>query len=583
MELTKEQAISLASARLRLQQKNAEPKEPSFLDKLGHATGYQAKAAIEGAMALPAMGGDLLAYPINAVSRLSGGQDVFPPQRQAVHNLLTNIGMPDPQNDTEKLFAAGAGGIGAAASGVGLGSQLVNAANPAVAGVGNILKSAPASQVAAGASGSVSSEIARQHDYGPLGQSVAGIAGGIGGGLAAQKTLPAAWNAPQNVPLPSGAPNTMQLPRNATQTRPLAGQPEKSAFGNLKEVYPDEVVSNIDRTAQYRKAVNVLDKYGVELTKGQRSGSDATKMTETTLAQVPVIGSPLQKLFDQTRQSYQKVLLKLAGNENGDAMITPESLKNTGDALSRKYSSALANKSVSISDDAFLNDLATVEARHTDLVDQHTASKVKQIVTAFLEKASKEGAYSGEKYQAQRSLFAKRAAGNSEQAQLYGDLKTILDDAFHRAAGANVTGKINSQWAQYKLLQEIFDSNGGPLMSEGFISPVQVARRASGSAGSQEWKDFTRAAAAVIPDRLANSGTAQRQMVLNAAKGGTLGGIGTAGLVTHPIATALSMGGARAASSYLAKQPGQGMKIMPSLAPVILPSAVGGLSNLGVK
>ena len=202
-------------------QSQQQPQDQWTLGRVGSAlargAGLTARGLIQGAAALPAMAGDLAAFPINAVSRLSGGQDVFPPQQQAVSNALTGLGLPQPQNNTESLQQALAMGAGGAVGGMGLGSGLAGATNSTVAGVGNVLRSAPASQVIAGVAAGGSSEIARQQGAGPVVQMAAGLAGGLGAGAIAQKALPKSFNpdySAQNLPV--GA--TTKLPTVKEQT-----------------------------------------------------------------------------------------------------------------------------------------------------------------------------------------------------------------------------------------------------------------------------------------------------------------------------------------------------------------------------
>lgn len=534
------------------------------MQRLGRTAGINARALTQGILDLPAMAADLAAYPINAVSRLSGGRDVFPPQQQALGNVLSMAGLPSPETPMENIQSSISRGFGGALGGLGLGTQLAKSASPVMAGIGNTLRSAPASQIIAGGAAGGSSEFAKQQGVGAAGQAIAGIAGGVGAGAMAQKMMPSTWN-------PNLSP---QLPKGATTTRQATA--DDGVFGNTAHIFDDPSISAVDKTAQYKKAISILDAEGIALSKGQRSGVNSMRMTETTLADLPVIGGPLQKLAEKTRMDYQKALLKKAGNESGDTMITRESLENTANALSKRYAAALKDKAVSISDDDFMKELADIEAKHSYLVDDVTEAKARQIVQKFKDAAIKEPEFTGEKYQAQRSVFAKRAMKQTETSDLYADLKYALDNAFHRAAGDK--GNLDAQWSRYKQLEAIEKRSGGAAMSEGFISPVQVAREAKKIKGDNEWKDFTRAAATVMPDRVNNSGTAQRSVITKAATGGFVGGAAPMAFI-EPLSglmTLGTLGASRGAASYLAKQPGQSPY---QLNPLLFPSMSGNILN----
>ena len=78
--------------------------------------------------------------------------------------------------------------------------------------------------------------------------------------------------------------------------------------------------------------------------------------------------------------------------------------------------------------------------------------------------------------------------------------------------------------------------------------------------GTKEWKEFTRAAAAVLPDRLGNSGTAQRNFLIGLFGGG--------GIALDPASVIYGPMAARAVSGGLAS----GM--MPSVPSMTLPPAL---------
>lgn len=542
---------------------DAAPKR-SALQSVGQNAAVASKAIVEnlpGAVLAPL---DLATYGYN---KLKQGIDYV--QEKTNFSGVPYVGAPDmeapstvyrrgineiskvtpvlrnPENNAQELLAKAAGGAAAAFGGTGYGDILSAARNPVVAGTGDILRAAPGVQTVAGGSAGLSGELARQSGASPEAQMVAEVGGGLlGGGVAAALS-------PRSTPILSptaragSAEADLAIPQKAVSSAKAAAEAAS------------------ERTPEYIRAVKTLESAKIPLTKGQRTGTNWIKSAERTLSDTPMGGKPLQKVFETQQKAYQRELLKRAGLDDGSDMITRETLEKVGTTLSGKYVKALGGKSVSISDDAFLNDLAAIEAKHTQFVDDPSKARVKQIVGSFLDASSKEGQVTGEWYQAQRSLFAKRSMKNSEVADLYGDLKTVLDDAFTRSAG-KVKGNLDSQYARYKQLQSIFDRNGGPAVSEGFISPVAVAREAAGSPGGKDWQDFTRAAAAVLPDRLGNSGTAQRNFVL-----GIAGGSVPAALI-EPTTALMALGGlgaARGTSSLLARQPATASPLFNPLPP----------------
>lgn len=277
--------------------------------------------------------------------------------------------------------------------------------------------------------------------------------------------------------------------------------------------------------AEYAEQAGILEKAGIPLTSGQKTGTNWLKASERTLADIPVSGAPVQKTFETQQRAYQKNLLEMAGLDDGSDLITSKTLEKTRKSLESKYKNALSGKSLDMADGAFIDDLARIEATHSKYLPFEQKKGVRDVIEGLLDEAaeleSKGGKLDADAYQRIRSNLGKKASStkNSYQSALYDDLKSALDGLFEREAGS-AKFDIDKQYAQYRQLQGIYERIGGPAMSEGYISPVQVAKEASKSPGSKEWKDFTRAASAVLPDRLGNSGTAQRNYMLTALGSG---------------------------------------------------------------
>lgn len=293
----------------------------------------------------------------------------------------------------------------------------------------------------------------------------------------------------------------------------------------------------------YKPLVDLLKSKGVSLTAAKELGTDWAKALETQLAQVPIGGKPLQLALENSRRTFQREVVKMVGLEDGSDLINRNTLDKMQSMFSRQYKAALGGKQINIASDEFLDDLARVEASHTELVDSQTARRIKSVVDAFLAKAEKQGTLDGDWYQAQRSLFAKRARGNGELADLYADLKRTLDNAFTRAAG-NVKGDLDLRFKRFKQLEEVFEGMGGAESSEGFLPLASLARKVSKGGMDRDWEDFIRAGSAVITDKVPNSGTAQRQLLM---------GIFTGYGMFDPVTAGAILGGSRLASKTLSK------------------------------
>lgn len=507
----------------------ATPTEPEdALQWAGGAARDANRKILTNLGSLPALAMDVAAFiPRKAVEAITG--DPIESYSSALQRGISELGFTPGDTRGQRLVGDIAGGVASAAGGVGIGQQLAKSAGPVVGGVGRTLAAAPATQAIAGAGAGGASGLAREAGFGPGAQLAAGLAGGL------------------------AAP--MLLPRSMGG---LIGPAPKESAAVLRPEAPegDVVAASVKSQASepYKRAVAELKEAGIPLTTGQQTGQNWVKMTERTLSETPIGGTPLQRTFEAQQKAYQRELLRRAGLDDGSDMITDDTLSRARDALNAKYADALKGKEVDLSGDKFLNQLAEVEAKHSQMLPFEQRKQVSDIVSQTLDEAvarEKSGMkLTGEEYQRIRSNLGEKARStkNTYISSLYRDLKKTFDDAFLDAGGEKVF-KVNSEFARLKQLENILERTGGPAMSEGFISPAAVSRQAAGEAGGKDWQQFTRSAAAVLPDRVGNSGTAQRNMVIGAIGGG--------GAMMDPTSLVYGPALARALSSGLARGSGQ--------------------------
>jgi hypothetical protein len=106
--------------------------------------------------------------------RVSGMLPTMSEQRDAA---LSSIGVTEPRGGVEEAISAGTRSLGGAALSLGAGGLLRGASNATARGVGEMLSAAPKTQLVSAATGAVSSDIARQAGFGPIGQLGFGLAG----------------------------------------------------------------------------------------------------------------------------------------------------------------------------------------------------------------------------------------------------------------------------------------------------------------------------------------------------------------------------------------------------------------------
>jgi len=167
-----------------------QPEETSMLDELGRQVGLTARGALSGVTAIPGMVADA---PVSIANALGAN---LPLPSQAQQQLMTRMGLPEPQNQLERAVQSGVGamtGVGAeAALAKSLGSQ---ALAPLTQQLGTQTAAAGA---AAPVATMVSEDVAEQTES-PLLSIAAGIAAGVISGGATAKAIKTGQPIPKSI------------------------------------------------------------------------------------------------------------------------------------------------------------------------------------------------------------------------------------------------------------------------------------------------------------------------------------------------------------------------------------------------
>lgn len=141
-----------------------------------------------GAAALTQLVGDPI---VSTVNSLLGTKYTLP--TQAMEDILTRLGVAQPKTEAERIVqstvagAAGAGGTAAAGRAI---MSAAGTAAPVTREVARQIAAQPVAQIAGGAGAGAASQAAQEAGFGPVGQTVAGIAGGMAGARAVAPRTP---------------------------------------------------------------------------------------------------------------------------------------------------------------------------------------------------------------------------------------------------------------------------------------------------------------------------------------------------------------------------------------------------------
>jgi hypothetical protein len=171
---------------------------PAALGAVGGAIMGGAPTGGIGAVpgALIGAAGMTLADPVvSGINSLFGTHYTKP--SDALNHYLTQLGVPNPDTQAERLAGAAARGVGEGLGQVGLGKALMASARPAMQAAGRFLSEKPAEQIASSVGAEVGMQAAKEAGYGPTAQLLAGLGGGMGAGIGAGTKIGAAAALPE--------------------------------------------------------------------------------------------------------------------------------------------------------------------------------------------------------------------------------------------------------------------------------------------------------------------------------------------------------------------------------------------------
>jgi hypothetical protein len=295
-------------------------------------------------------------------------------------------------------------------------------------------------------------------------------------------------------------------------------------------------------SASQRAAAQTMEREGVTLTAGQRTGSKKLKYLESELG-----GGAAEALQEQQGREFTRAAWRRAGvdADNVEPQTVDQALTNIGSEFDR-----LAANNVLVPDSRLGRDLGNVAREYNSLVPESQRAPIvrdvlNDIVTAVQNNG---GQITGESYQALRSRLDKAAravmARDPHLSQALSDIRTTLDAGMERSIAANNPADLGA-WRQVRrnyrnmLVIEKAATGAGEQAAGGVITPARLRsaaiaqNRRAFARGRNDFTDLANAAVKTMTP-LPQSGTAPRlaarlPLPLGAATGagigGTIGGI----------------------------------------------------------
>lgn len=297
-----------------------------------------------------------------------------------------------------------------------------------------------------------------------------------------------------------------------------------------------KLITPFDIPASRQAAIDVMEREGVALTPGQKTGSKSLQYLESELG-----GAKIADMTDAQADQFTKAALGRAGisGERATPEVMAEGLRRIGDEFD-----GLAARNTMVADQALANDLTGVWGDYTNVVNpsarvpavENTIRDVANALTA------NGGTLSGEAYQTLASRIEKIARGTSdnELASALRGIKASLDGAMERTLQAQNSPDLGA-WRQARsdyrnfLVLEKAAQGAGENAAMGAITPAKLRAAAQSVYGKRSFvtgrdpfAELAQAGQATMTP-LPQSGTAPRvaarNMLMNApaVAGGFLG------------------------------------------------------------
>lgn len=267
-------------------------------------------------------------------------------------------------------------------------------------------------------------------------------------------------------------------------------------------------------------AVRILDARGVPTSVAQKTASKSAQTVERSSAMLS--DAPHDFLQNQMGHLNRAVMeemgvvkplvkgkpVPMPGSEVLESLEPGrKALGNTMDAIASRTNFPLDNQ--------LLNDMAQVESDATRRLPASDIAPLKANISDILENATQNGHIDGQFYQKLNSNLTELSK-NPSVAPLASDLRRTVNDALSRYANpddVSLLAKTRGQYRAFKQIQNSVDNATGNISPSRLMNSIATRNnqaQALRGVGDQSLVRLARAAKAIIPDPLANSGTSER-------------------------------------------------------------------------
>jgi hypothetical protein len=289
--------------------------------------------------------------------------------------------------------------------------------------------------------------------------------------------------------------------------------------------------------------IDVLEREGVPLSAGQRSGSTPLRYAESIFGDATLAGGKASDLMTRQGEAFTDAALRKMG---GSGRATPDNMSANYDRIGNQFKDLAARNTLQV-DQGIANDLVGTVRDYQKVLPSEQRAIVGNLADDIANRfRAGNGTMPGADYQTARSRLS-RMANNARQndpefADAVRGLRNALDNDMIRSISPDDASAWQNARREYGNWKDLAKAAGGAgaNTAEGLVSP-QALRSAVASGknkeayvrGEGDFADLARAGNGVMTP-LPNSGTGQRNMMT-----GQVGGGGAALATGDPLTAAI--------------------------------------------
>lgn len=277
-------------------------------------------------------------------------------------------------------------------------------------------------------------------------------------------------------------------------------------------------------------AIAALEREGVPLSAGQRTGSTPLRYAESIFGDAPLAGGKASALMEAQGEAFTDAAMRRVG---ASGRATPDNVSAVRDRIGKTFND-LSARNVVQADRQVGRELGQTLREYDIVLPPDQKKIVGDLAASIVERyQAHNGALPGRDYQTIRSRLSRVAQSNRIKDPDFADairgLRDALDNNMARSIApddAKAWQQARREWGNLKVIERA-GSAAGENAAAGLISPQQLRIAASQGAGNRAGYargegDFAELARAgnVAMTPLPNSGTGQRNMMAGQVGGG---------------------------------------------------------------